>query len=69
MDGTDQHLQLQVYDGFHYSACGERDVNLEALKRHYSNQNSRRDVWPAAARDRPRLSDIDHLIEYVYLQT
>lgn len=66
-DGSDQHPHLRVYDGFHCNACGERNINLEALKRHNSKQNNRDATYPAAANGRP--PDIDRFVEYVYLQT
>ncbi|KAJ6780965.1 hypothetical protein PWT90_10273 [Aphanocladium album] len=80
-DGSPPHPHLQVVDGYYCTSCGERNINLDILKRHYSRLNRDRDtvpdsnspstkpVCPAAARGRPRLAEIDKLIEYVYLQT
>jgi hypothetical protein len=58
---------LQIDDGYHCSACGERSVNLQHIKRHYANPNPTGKVCPAAALGRP--ADIDSPIEFVYLQT
>ncbi len=66
-DGSPAHPHLQIDDGYHCSACGERSVNLQHIKRHYSNPNPTDKVCPAAAQGRP--ADIDSLIEFVYLQT
>lgn len=68
-DGLERHPYLQVFDGYHCSSCGARDVSLDVLMRHYFKHNGKGEICPAAASGQFGLSDTDGLIEYVYLQT
>ncbi|KAH6971905.1 hypothetical protein EDB80DRAFT_744228 [Ilyonectria destructans] len=65
-DGSLEHPKLQVYDGFACCECKFRTIHFPTMRRHFSDPLATDCPSNTAA---VRYGNIDHLFEYVYLQT
>lgn len=66
-DASPEHAKLKVYDGFACCHCPFRTIHLPTMRRHFSATSA--DSCPSNTPDSRRYGNIDHLFEYVYLQT